>query len=146
MTSRSGGSVGGSSAYSTSMNGSVSSVSGPSQGSGGVNNRGTLPGLGVSPSMMGGAGPRITSSVSNMVTGSVSGGASMGRTINPGSGLNLPTFSGSRVNLGSSNVSGGVGMQGPGRPLSNVLQQGKHNFNSNGNLILKYCSDDKLYP
>lgn len=126
MTSRSGVSVGASSAYSTNMNGSVSSVSGPSQGSGGVNNRGTVPGLGVSPSMMSGAGARVTSSVSNMISGSVGGSGSMGRNINPGSGLNLPTFSGSRLNLGSNNVSGGLGMQGPGRSVSNVLQQGKY--------------------
>ena len=122
MTSRA--SVGGSSVYSGSMNGAISSVSGTSPGSGAVNTRGTVPGLGVSPSMLSGASPRITNSVSSMNNGAV--GGSLGRTINSGTGLNLPSFSGSRVNLGTSNVSGGLGMQGPGRPLTNVLPQGKN--------------------
>jgi hypothetical protein len=115
-------SVGGSSIYSGSMNGPISSVTGPSPGSGGVSNRGTISGLGLSPSMMSGASPRIANSVNSLSNGAV--GGNLARTINPGTSLTLPSFSGSRVNLGTGSVSGGLSMQGP-RPLSNVLQQGK---------------------
>lgn len=118
LGNRTGLSSGGSGAYSSSLNGAATSVSGPSPGSGAVNNRAAVPGLGVSPSMIGGAGPRITSSASSMISGAVGGG--LGRTMNSGAGLSIPSFSGSRL---GSNVSG-LGMQGPGRPSSNVLQQG----------------------
>lgn len=117
LGNRTGLSSGGGGAYSSSLNGAVTSVSGPSPGSGVVNNRAAVPGLGVSPSMIGGAGPRITSSASSMISGAVGGG--LGRTMNSGAGLSIPSFSGSRL---GSNVSG-LGMQGPGRPSSNVLQQ-----------------------
>eukprot|EP00250_Pteridium_aquilinum_P014007 c21716_g1_i1 orf=34-1839(-) len=118
LGSRTGLSSGGSSGYSNSLNGAVTSVSGQSPGSGAVNNRAAVSGLGVSPSMIGSAGPRITSSASSMISGAVGGG--LGRTMNSGAGLSIPSFSGSRL---GSNVSG-LSMQGPGRPSSNVLQQG----------------------
>eukprot|EP00250_Pteridium_aquilinum_P012866 c20994_g1_i1 orf=296-1555(+) len=115
---RTGLNAGASGAFSGSMNGAITPVSGPSPG---VNNRGTVSGLGVSPSMIGNAGPRITSSVSSMMNGAV--GGTLGRNINSGAGISIPSSSGSRVNLGPSNTSGGLGMQGPGRPINSVLQQ-----------------------
>lgn len=115
---RTGLNAGASGAFSGSMNGAATTVSGPSPG---VNNRGTVSGLGVSPSMIGSGGPRITSSVSNMISGAV--GGSLNRNINSGTGISIPSFSGSRVNLGPNNASGGLGMQGPGRPINSVLQQ-----------------------
>ncbi|KAI5073467.1 hypothetical protein GOP47_0011480 [Adiantum capillus-veneris] len=116
LGSRTGLSSGGSGAYSSSLNGTVTSVSGASPNSAALNNRAAVPGLGVSPSMIGGAGPRITNTATSMMSGAVGGG--LGRTMNSGAGLSIPSFSGSRL---GSNVSG-LGMQGPGRP-SNVLQQ-----------------------
>ncbi|KAH7422924.1 hypothetical protein KP509_12G032000 [Ceratopteris richardii] len=115
LGSRTGLGSGGSGTYSSSLNGSITSVSGASPVAGSVNNRAAVSGLGVSPSMMGGAGPRISNSASSMI----SGGGSLGRTINSAANLNIPSFSGSRL---GSNVSG-LGIQGPGRPLNSVLHQ-----------------------
>ncbi|XP_047176475.1 probable NOT transcription complex subunit VIP2 isoform X3 [Vigna umbellata] len=84
---------------------------GSTHGHSGVTNRG---GLGVSP-ILGNAGPRITSSVGNMV-----GGANIGRT---GGGLSVPALA-SRLNLGANSASSGLGMQGQNRLMSGVLPQG----------------------
>ncbi|XP_068498629.1 probable NOT transcription complex subunit VIP2 isoform X4 [Phaseolus vulgaris] len=84
---------------------------GSSHGHSGVTNRG---GLGVSP-ILGNAGPRITSSVGNMV-----GGGNIGRT---GGGLSVPALA-SRLNLGANSGSSGLGMQGQNRLMSGVLPQG----------------------
>ncbi|BAT90667.1 hypothetical protein LR48_Vigan08g158900 [Vigna angularis] len=84
---------------------------GSTHGHSGVTNRG---GLGVSP-ILGNAGPRITSSVGNMV-----GGGNIGRT---GGGLSVPALA-SRLNLGANSGSSGLGMQGQNRLMSGVLPQG----------------------
>eukprot|EP00249_Psilotum_nudum_P017389 c26297_g1_i1 orf=870-2744(-) len=120
MTSRGGISVGGSHSFSSSMNGVGASVPGGLAGSGAVNSRG-IPGLGVSPSIIGSAGPRITSSVGSVVGAAV--GTGINRTNNSGTSVNSPSFNGSHVSLGAISGSGGLGVQGPGRPLSTVLQQ-----------------------
>ncbi|KHN30215.1 Putative NOT transcription complex subunit VIP2 [Glycine soja] len=96
---------------------------GGSHGHSGVNNRGGIsvvgnPGfnrLGVSP-ILGNAGPRITSSMGNMV-----GGGNIGR-ISPG-GLSVPGLA-SRLNLSGNAGSGGLGVQGQNRLMSGVLPQG----------------------
>ncbi|KAK6645895.1 hypothetical protein PHAVU_L003389 [Phaseolus vulgaris] len=85
---------------------------GSSHGHSGVNSRG---GLGVSP-ILGNAGPRITSSMGNMV-----GGGNIGR-ISSG-GLSVPGLA-SRINLGGNAGSGGLGVQGQNRLMSGVLSQG----------------------
>ncbi|MCO5601499.1 hypothetical protein L7F22_055620 [Adiantum nelumboides] len=115
---RTGLNAGATGAFSGSMNGAATPVSGPSPG---VNSRGTVSGLGVSPSMIGTGGPRITSSVSSMISGGV--GSGLSRNLNSGTAINIPSFSGSRVNLGPSNMNGGLSIQGPGRPINNILQQ-----------------------
>ncbi|XP_057449098.1 probable NOT transcription complex subunit VIP2 isoform X3 [Lotus japonicus] len=84
---------------------------GSSHGHSGVTNRG---GLGVSP-ILGNAGPRITSSVGNMV-----GGGNIGRT---GGGLSVPGLT-SRLNLGANSGSGGLSIQGQNRLMSGMLPQG----------------------
>ncbi|MCO5599613.1 hypothetical protein L7F22_053719 [Adiantum nelumboides] len=108
-------SSGGSGTFNGSLNGTVTSVSGASPNSAAVNNRTTAPGLGVSPSMVGGPGPRITNTASSMISGAVGGG--LGRTMNSGAGMSIPSFGGSRL---GSNMSG-LGMQGPGRPARSTV-------------------------
>ncbi|KAK2424891.1 putative NOT transcription complex subunit VIP2 [Trifolium repens] len=85
---------------------------GSSHGQSGVNNRG---GLGVSP-ILGNAGPRITSSMGNMVAGGNIGRMSSG-------GLSIPGLT-SRLNLNGNSGSVGLGMQGQNRLMSGVLPQG----------------------
>ncbi|CAK8536159.1 unnamed protein product [Lathyrus sativus] len=85
---------------------------GSSHGHSGVNSRG---GLGVSP-ILGNAGPRITSSMGNMVAGGNIGRISSG-------GLSIPGLA-SRLNLNGSSGSGGLGVQGQNRLMSGVLPQG----------------------
>ncbi|KAH1207794.1 putative NOT transcription complex subunit VIP2 [Glycine max] len=85
---------------------------GSSHGHSGVNSRG---GLGVSP-ILGNAGPRITSSMGNMV-----GGGNIGR-ISSG-GLSVPGLA-SRLNVSGNTGSGGLGVQGQNRLMSGVLPQG----------------------
>ncbi|XP_010255513.1 PREDICTED: probable NOT transcription complex subunit VIP2 isoform X1 [Nelumbo nucifera] len=93
---------------------SLSQIShGNSLGHSGVTNRG---GLGVS-QILGNTGPRVTSSMGNIV-GSNSG---MGRSLSSG-GLSVPALA-SRMNLTSGNGSGSLGVQGPNRLMSGVLQQ-----------------------
>ncbi|KAK7261433.1 hypothetical protein RIF29_27743 [Crotalaria pallida] len=85
---------------------------GSSHGHSGVNNRG---GLGVSP-ILGNAGPRITSSMGNMV-----GGGNIGR-IGSGGGLSVPGLG--RLNLSGNSGSGGLGVQGQNRLMGGMLPQG----------------------
>ncbi|CAI0475078.1 unnamed protein product [Linum tenue] len=87
---------------------------GSSQGHSGVTNRG---GLGVSP-ILGNAGPRITSSMGNMV-----GGGNIGRSINSGGGLSVPGLA-SRLNLTGNSGSGSLSVQGQNRLMGGVLPQG----------------------
>lgn len=76
-------------------------------------------GLGVSP-ILGNAGSRITSSMGNIVGGSVN----VGRTLSTGGGLNVPGLA-SRLNLSANSGSGSLGVQAPNRLMSGVLQQGR---------------------
>ncbi|XP_027340541.1 probable NOT transcription complex subunit VIP2 isoform X4 [Abrus precatorius] len=85
---------------------------GSSHGHSGINSRG---GLGVSP-ILGSAGPRITSSMGNMV-----GAGNIGR-ISSG-GLSIPGLA-SRLNLSGNAGSVGLGIQGQNRLMSGVLPQG----------------------
>ncbi|XP_050203587.1 probable NOT transcription complex subunit VIP2 isoform X2 [Mercurialis annua] len=87
---------------------------GSSHGHSGVGNRG---GLGVSP-ILGNAGPRITSSMGNMV-----GGGNIGRSISSGAGLSVPALA-SRLNLTANSGSGSLSMQGQNRLMTGVLPQG----------------------
>ncbi|GMH10238.1 hypothetical protein Nepgr_012079 [Nepenthes gracilis] len=86
---------------------------GGSHGHSGVTNRG---GLGVSP-ILGNAGPRITNSMGSLV-----GSGNIGRNISSGSGLSMPGLA-SRLNLTATSGSGSLGVQGPNRLMSGVLQQ-----------------------
>ncbi|KAG4988648.1 hypothetical protein JHK85_031631 [Glycine max] len=114
VTNRGGISVVGNPGFSSSTNGVGGSIPGILPTSAAVGNRNAVPGLGVNP-ILGNAGPRITSSVGNMV-----GGGNIGRT---GGGLSVPGLS-SRLNLGANSGSGGLGMQGQNRLMSGVLPQG----------------------
>ncbi|KAA8549547.1 hypothetical protein F0562_001435 [Nyssa sinensis] len=95
---------------------------GSSHGHSGVTNRGAIgnrsavPGLGVSP-ILGNAGPRITSSMGNIV-----GGSNIGRSISSGGGLSVPGLA-SRLNLTANSGSGNLSVQSPNRLMSGVLQQ-----------------------
>lgn len=111
----------GSPAFSSSTNGVGGSISGINPSSAGISNRMPVPGLGVSP-ILGNAGPRITSSMGNIV-----GGGNIGRSITSG-GLSVPGLQ-SRVNLTTNSGSGSLNVQGTNRLKSGVLQQG------NGRLI-----------
>ncbi|KAK4786000.1 hypothetical protein SAY86_002689 [Trapa natans] len=86
---------------------------GSSLGHSGISNRG---GLGASP-ILGNAGPRLTSSIGNMVGGNI------GRNISSGGGLSVPSLS-SRLNLSSTAGSGSLGVQGQNRLMGGVLPQG----------------------
>ncbi|KAK7262398.1 hypothetical protein RJT34_29970 [Clitoria ternatea] len=114
VTNRGGISVVGNPGFSSSTNGVGGSIPGILPTSAAVGNRNAVPGLGVSP-ILGNTGPRITSSVGNMV-----GGGNIGRT---GGGLSVPGLA-SRLNLGANSGSGGLGMQGQNRLMSGVLPQG----------------------
>ena len=116
VTNRGGISVVGNPGFSSSTNGVGGSIPGILPTSGAIGNRNAVPGLGVSP-ILGNAGPRITSSVGNMV-----GGGNIGRT---GGGLSVPALA-SRLNLGANSGSSGLGMQGQSRLMSGVLPQGMH--------------------
>ncbi|CAI9105270.1 OLC1v1004157C1 [Oldenlandia corymbosa var. corymbosa] len=112
MTSRGGMSVVGNPGYNTSTNGVGGSIPGILPTSAAIGNRNAVPGLGVSP-MLGNAGPRISSSVGNIVSG-----GNMGRSMSSGGGLSMPGLT-SRLNLSSN----GGNVQGPNRLMSGVLQQ-----------------------
>ncbi|XP_061354062.1 probable NOT transcription complex subunit VIP2 isoform X2 [Gastrolobium bilobum] len=114
VTSRGGISVVGNPGFSSNTNGVGGSIPGILPTSAAIGNRNAVPGLGVSP-ILGNAGPRITSSVGNMV-----GGGNIGRT---GGGLSVPGLA-SRLNLGANSGSGSLGMQGQNRLMSGVIPQG----------------------
>lgn len=139
MTSRSGIIVAGNHAFSNSMNG-LGVGQGGSPGSSTVGNRGSFSGLGGSPSQMGGSGPRIASSVGSIGGGgNLSGGGGLTRSLNAGGQLNVGSLSGSRVNMGSLSSSGGISVQGLGRPVNSMLQQGVNmsstTYNPSGDLL-----------
>ncbi|XP_015581510.1 probable NOT transcription complex subunit VIP2 isoform X2 [Ricinus communis] len=87
---------------------------GSSHGHSGVTNRG---GVGVS-QILGNTGPRITSSMGNMV-----GGGNIGRSISSGGGLSVPGLA-SRLNLTANSGSGSLSVPGQNRLMSGVLPQG----------------------
>ncbi|RVW56955.1 putative NOT transcription complex subunit VIP2 [Vitis vinifera] len=118
VANRGGISVVGSPGYSSSTNGVGGSIPGILPTSAAIANRSAVPGLGVSP-ILGNAGPRITSSMGNIV-----GGGNIGRSISSGGGLSVPGIA-SRLNLAANSGSGSLNVQGPNRLMSGVLQQGK---------------------
>ncbi|XP_024157365.1 probable NOT transcription complex subunit VIP2 isoform X2 [Rosa chinensis] len=83
---------------------------GSSHGHSGVTNRGGQ--------ILGNAGPRITSSMGNMV-----GGGNIGRSISSGGGLSVPGLT-SRLNLSGNSGSGSLTVQGQNRLMGGVLPQG----------------------
>ncbi|KAL3518270.1 hypothetical protein ACH5RR_020859 [Cinchona calisaya] len=116
MTNRGGMSVVGSPGYNSSTTGVGGSIPGILPTSTAIGNRHAVPGLGVS-TLLGNAGPRITSSVGKIV-----GGGNIGRSMSSGGGLSMPDLA-SRLNLTANSGSGNVNVQGPNRLMSGVLQQ-----------------------
>ncbi|XP_021833884.1 probable NOT transcription complex subunit VIP2 isoform X2 [Prunus avium] len=117
VTNRGGISVVGNPGFSSSTNGIGGSIPGILPTSAAIGNRNAVPGLGVSP-ILGNAGPRITSSMGNMV-----GGGNIGRSISSGGGLSVPGLA-SRLNLSANSGSGSLTVQGQNRLMSSVLPQG----------------------
>nr|GMD15799.1 probable NOT transcription complex subunit VIP2 isoform X1 [Ipomoea batatas] len=115
MTSRGGLSVVGNPGYNSNTNGVGGSIPGILPTSAAIGNRSAVPGLGVSP-VLGNAGPRMTSSVGNIV-----GGGNMGRNISSGV-LSVPGLA-SRLNLTANSGSGNLNIPGPNRLMSGSLQQ-----------------------
>ncbi|KAL2530008.1 NOT2/NOT3/NOT5 family [Forsythia ovata] len=116
MVNRAGMSVIGNQGYNSSTNGVGGSIPGILATSAAIGNRTAVPGLGVSP-IMGNTGPRITSSVGNIV-----GGGNIGRSISSGGGLSVPGLA-SRLNLTANSSSGNMNVQGQNRLVGGVLQQ-----------------------
>ncbi|KAF5954147.1 hypothetical protein HYC85_007003 [Camellia sinensis] len=116
VANRSGMSVVGSPGFSSSANGVGGSIPGILPTSAAIGNRSAVPGLGVSP-ILGNAGPRITSSMGNIV-----GGCNIGRSMSSGGGLSVPGLA-SRLNMSANSASGNLSVQGPNRLMSGVLQQ-----------------------
>ncbi|KAG6605494.1 putative NOT transcription complex subunit VIP2, partial [Cucurbita argyrosperma subsp. sororia] len=117
VANRGGMSVVGNPGFSSSTNAVGGSIPGILSSSAGIGNRNTVPGLGGSP-ILGNVGPRITSSMGNMVSG-----GNIGRSITTGGGLSLPGLA-SRLNLGANNGSGSLSVQGQNRLMSGALPQG----------------------
>ncbi|XVF20143.1 hypothetical protein REPUB_Repub11eG0173000 [Reevesia pubescens] len=117
VTNRGGISVVGNPGFSGNTNGVGGSIPGILPTSAAIGNRNAVPGLGVSP-ILGNAGPRITSSMGNMV-----GGGNIGRSISSGGGLSVPGLA-SRLNLSANSGSGSLSVQGQNRLMSGVLPQG----------------------
>ncbi|KAJ8768770.1 hypothetical protein K2173_023674 [Erythroxylum novogranatense] len=117
VSNRGGVSVVGNPGFSSNTNGVGSSIPGILPTSAAIGNRNVVPGLGVSP-ILGNAGPRITSSMGNMI-----GGGNIGRNIGSGGGLSLPGLT-SRLNLSSNSGSGSLGVQVQNRLMGGVLPQG----------------------
>ncbi|XP_023007439.1 probable NOT transcription complex subunit VIP2 isoform X1 [Cucurbita maxima] len=117
VANRGGISVVGNPGFSSSTNAVGGSIPGILSTSAAIGNRNAVPGLGVSP-ILGNAGPRITSSMGNMVSG-----GNIGRSITTGGGLSLPGLA-SRLNLGANSGSGSLTVQGQNRLMSGVLPQG----------------------
>ncbi|XP_042958951.1 probable NOT transcription complex subunit VIP2 isoform X4 [Carya illinoinensis] len=117
VANRGGINVVGNPGFSSSTNGVGGSIPGILPTSGAIGNRNTVPGLGVSP-ILANAGPRITSSMGNMV-----GGGNIGRSIGSGGGLSIPGLA-SRLTLSANSGSGSLSVQGQNRLMSGVLPQG----------------------
>lgn len=116
VTNRGSLNVVGSPGYSSSINGVGGSIPGILPTSAAIGNRSSVSGLGVSP-ILGNTGPRITSSMGNMV-----GGGNIGRSISSGGGISLPGLT-SRLNLSGNSGSGSLSVQGQNRLMSGMLQQ-----------------------
>ncbi|XP_022729879.1 probable NOT transcription complex subunit VIP2 isoform X8 [Durio zibethinus] len=123
VTNRGGISVVGNPGFSSNTNGVGGSIPGILPTSAAIGNRNAVPGLGVSP-ILGNAGPRITSSMGNMV-----GGGNIGRSISAGGGLSVPGLV-SRLNLSANSGSGSLSVQGQNRLMSGVLPQGSPQLTS----------------
>ncbi|XP_050371361.1 probable NOT transcription complex subunit VIP2 [Argentina anserina] len=117
VTNRGGISVVGNPGFSSSTNGIGGSIPGILPTSAAIGNRNAVPGLGVG-QILGNAGPRITSSMGNMV-----GGGNIGRSISSGGGLSVPGLT-SRLNLSGNSGSGSLSVQGQNRLMGGVLPQG----------------------
>ncbi|XP_042445432.1 probable NOT transcription complex subunit VIP2 isoform X2 [Zingiber officinale] len=116
VTNRVGINVVGNHAFSSSnINGVTRSITGISSSSA-SGNHSSVPSLGVSP-VLGNVGPRLTSSIGNIVSS-----GNMGRSISSG-GLSVPSLA-SRVNLATNNGSGSLNVQGTNRLINSMLQQG----------------------
>ncbi|XP_039034346.1 probable NOT transcription complex subunit VIP2 isoform X4 [Hibiscus syriacus] len=126
VTNRGGISVVGNPGFSSNTNGVGGSIPGIHPTSASIGNRNSVPGLGVS-QILGNAGPRITSTMGNMV-----GGGNIGRNISSGGGLSVPGLA-SRLNLSTNSGSGSLTMQGQNRLMSGVLPQGSPQLTSRPN-------------
>ncbi|XVE59183.1 hypothetical protein DITRI_Ditri05aG0025100 [Diplodiscus trichospermus] len=126
VTNRGGISVIGNPGFSSNTNGVGGSIPGILPTSAAIGSRNAVPGLGVSP-ILGNAGPRITSSMGNMV-----GGGNIGRSISSGGGLSVPGLA-SRLNLSANSGSGNLSLQGQNRLMSGVLPQGSQVISMLGN-------------
>lgn len=116
VTNRGGMNVVGSPGYSSNTNGVGGSIPGILPTSAAIGNRSAVSGLGVSP-VLGNAGPRVSGSMGSMV-----GSGNIGRSISSGGGLSVPGLT-SRLNMSTNSGSGSLGVQGPNRLTSGVLQQ-----------------------
>jgi CCR4-NOT transcription complex subunit 2 len=108
--------VGGGQAYSSGMN-IGGTIQGLSSNLGNSVNRNSVPGMSASPAL-GNLGPRITSSVGNIV-----GGSNIGRNMSSG-GLSVPSIA-SRMNFGGNTGSGSLNVQGSNRMMTGLLPQGR---------------------
>lgn len=118
VANRGGLSVVGNPGFSSNTNGVGGSIPGILPTSAAIGNRNLGQGMGVSP-ILGNAGPRITSSMGNMV-----GGGNIGRSMGSGGGLSVPSGLASRLNLTANSGSGSLNVQGQNRLMSGVLPQG----------------------
>lgn len=116
ISNRGGMGIIGNQGYGSSTNGIGGSIPGILPSSATIGNRTSVPALGVSP-VLGNAGPRITNSVGNIVSG-----GNIGRNISSGGGLSVPGLA-SRLNLTANNGSGNLNVQGQNRLMGGVLQQ-----------------------
>ncbi|XP_047047804.1 probable NOT transcription complex subunit VIP2 isoform X2 [Lolium rigidum] len=107
--------VGGGQAYSSGMN-IGGTIQGLSSNLGNSVNRNSVQGMSASPAL-GNLGPRITSSVGNIV-----GGSNIGRNMSSG-GLSVPSIA-SRMNFGGNTGSGSLNVQGSNRMMNGILPQG----------------------
>ncbi|GAB4843702.1 Probable NOT transcription complex subunit vip2 [Ancistrocladus abbreviatus] len=115
VTNRGGMSAVGNPGYASSTNGVGGSIPGILSSSA-IGNRDAVPGLGTSP-ILGNAGPRITSSMGSMVDN-----GSIGRNIISGGGLSVPGLA-SHLNPAANSGAVSLGVQGPNRLMSGMLQQ-----------------------
>ncbi|KAK4375981.1 hypothetical protein RND71_006658 [Anisodus tanguticus] len=116
MSSRGGMSVVGNPGYNNNTNGVGGSIPGIHPTSAAIGNRSSVQGLGMSP-ILGNAGPRMSNSVGNIVSG-----GNIGRSISSGAGLSMPGLA-SRLNLTANTGSGNLNVQGSNRLMGGVLQQ-----------------------